>query len=253
MSYYFPLILTLIVVFSGVVYALDMLVWSEKRKTDEVPAIIDYSRSLFPVLLIVLIIRSFLFQPYRVPTGSLEPTVLPNDFLLVTQYSYGLRWPVINKQFLSTGKPKVGDIAVFRFPLNPKVDFVKRVVGVPGDQIEYINKVLYLNGKEATQTIVGPGIDIEDNKNIPVTVKKEDLNGVEHEILVNNNTYSQDFSVTVPDGYYFMMGDNRDSSYDSRDWGFVPEENLVGKGLYVLISWNSETHRPRWDRFGNKL
>ncbi len=234
----FPLILTVAVIITGVIALIDILFFAKKRTAQQKPNFIfEYSRSLFPVLLIVLVIRSFIIQPFRVPTGSLEPTVMPGDFIAVNQFAYGLRLPVLNTKIIPVGEPKTGDIVVFRWPVDTRIDFVKRVIGVPGDRISYRNKVLFVNGKEAMQTLVGQSVDVEPNGNVSVQEYEENLNGVKHDILINpNGGETQDFDVLVPPGRYFMMGDNRDNSADSRDWGFVPEENLIGKGFLIWIA-----------------
>lgn len=257
-TFNFPLLLTILVFVSGLIWLADILFLKRRRlannqKATE-PKLIEYARSFFPVLLLVLVIRSFLIQPYRVPTGSLEPTILPGDLVAVNQFSYGLRLPVINKKIINIGEPKIGDIAVFRWPVDPNVDFIKRVVGVPGDHVVYKDKVLYINGKEAKQTLLGDGTDYEDSGNLNVKKYQEDLDGVKHDILINPyGGQIGNFDVVVPKGYYFMMGDNRDNSGDSRDWGFVPESDLIGKGFLIWMSWDSQKHRIRWNRIGTVL
>ena len=212
----------------------------------------DYSRSLFPVFLIVVVIRSFIFEPYLVPTGSLEPTVLPGDFLLVSKFSYGLRVPLTRHTFYHVNEPERGDIVVFRYPPNPSINYVKRVVGVPGDHVSYISKVLYINGKEAKQR----EISTKREPLVYSSVKEysEDLAGVTHDILINRYDQSFDFkNVVVPEGYYFMMGDNRDNSLDSRFWGFVPEKDLVGKADLIWLSKTPGKWDIRWSRMGTRL
>lgn len=212
----------------------------------------EYARSLFPIFLLVVVIRSFLFEPFMVPTGSLEPTVLPGDFLLVNKFTYGLRIPLVRHKFYQNNEPQRGDIVVFKYPPNPDINYVKRVVGVPGDRISYINKVLTINGVIAKQdnasvypaSLQEPGI----------SEKLEDLSGVNHDILVNRNRPAYDFrDLVVPKGYYFMMGDNRDDSLDSRYWGFVPERDLVGKATYIWLSKIPGTWTFRWSRVGTDL
>jgi len=223
-------------------------------KLTPLPGPIEFMRSLFPVLLAVLIIRSFIIQPWRVPTGSLEPTIQPGDFILVNQFSYGLRLPVTNTKIFNIGEPKVGDIAVFRFPPNPNIDYIKRVIGVPGDHVQYIDKVLYINGKRMPQKLISQTLDNEPGGGIPSLLKQEDLNGVKHDILIHKfGGKAVNFDLTVPKGYYFMMGDNRDNSGDSRFWGFVPEKNLIGKAFMVFMSWNNANDSIRWSRIGNRL
>lgn len=215
------------------------------------PLIIEYCKSFFPVLCLVLIIRSFLFSPYIIPSGSLEPTLLPGDLILANKFSYGLRLPVIHTK-LTSGDPKLGDIFIFRFPPNPtKYDYIKRVVGVPGDTISYINKVLYINGKEQKQVSVGHSEDDYLGKEEPVLIKQENLNGIKHDIYINPAVPVYNFkNLRVPQGYYFAMGDNRDNSTDSRYWGFVPEANLIGKASIIWLSKTPGKLQIRWHRLG---
>lgn len=251
-NYDFPFYLTLGVAVTGVITLIDKLLWAKARVEagGKQPKIIEFSRSFFPALLIVWIIRSFIIQPYRVPTGSLEPTVMPGDFIAVKQYSYGLHLPVINIKILNIGEPKRGDIALFYYPEDTRVRFVKRVVGLPGDHIEYKNKILTINGKTMDQEFQGTTLSDEPGQ-IPTIVVhlKEQLNGIKHDIYVRPNAgMNQDIDVVVPKGHYYMMGDNRDSSLDSRIWGFVPEENLIGQAFGVWMSWNSNQKKVRWNR-----
>lgn len=253
----FPLILLSATGISGLIYLVDVIFFSKKRQRQhkEMPLLIDYARSFFPILLIVLGIRSFVIQPFRVPTGSLEPTVLPNDFVLVNQFAYGLRFPVWNKKILSIGEPKRGDIAVFRYPVNPHLDYIKRVIGLPGDHIEYKNKTLTVNGQLMPQTFLDEGVDFEPpNSYVPVKLYQENLDGITHHIFRNPkvNNY-ETFDINVPQGHYFVMGDNRDNSLDSRAWGFVPEENLVGKAFLIWFSFGDDNYRIRWNRIGTTL
>jgi signal peptidase I len=251
----FPLILTVIVLVSGFIYLLDVLFFAKKRKANGIvkpPLIIEYSRSFFPALLIVLAIRSFVIQPYRVPTGSLEPTILPGDFIIVNQFAYGLKLPVLNTRIKKIGEPKLGDIVLFWFPKNTSIVLVKRVIGLPGDDIVYKDKVLTINGKKATQEKLGTALDLEGDVSVPAELRKEILpNGVAHEIFVKEGVNEDvNFEIKVPPNHYFMMGDNRDGSDDSRDWGFVPEENLIGQAFGIWMSWDSQVNTIRWSRIG---
>lgn len=252
----FTLILFTLVVVSGIIYAIDVLWWAPKRLAkgkaqEKPPMLIDYSRSFFPVLLLVLLLRSFLFEPFRIPSGSLEPTLLIGDFVLVNKFYYGLRWPVWNKKFVSVYKPQIGDIMVFRWPPDDRYDYIKRVVGVPGDHVVYKNKTLTINGKVAKQTDQGLAIESDNQGNTwKVEKRLEDLNGIKHSIYVRPEVPAENFDVVVPKGYYFMMGDNRDDSSDSRYWGFVSEKNIVGKAQMVWMSWNGQTDSIRWSRIG---
>lgn len=252
-------ILALITIFAGVICLVDIIMRArQRRKTGtpkekiKHPIIIEYARSFFPILLIVLLIRSFLFQPYRVPTGSLEPTVIPGDMILVSQYNYGLHIPLWDAEIIHVGTPKTGQIALFRWPVNASRTFVKRVIGVPGDKISYINKVLYINGKKQTQKFVGDSVEIGANGQTWKAKKyEEDLNGVKHFIITRPDRPTQNFkNLVVPKGKYFMMGDNRDDSDDSRSWGFVPAKNFIGRAVFIFMSWNSQNYHVRWRRIG---
>ncbi len=258
MSFDFSFYLTLLVLITGIVCLFDILFLMRKRRHSGTQQswMVEYARALFPVLLIVWLLRSFVIQPYRVPTGSLEPTVLPGDFIVVKQYAYGLRFPVINKKFMKVGEPKRGQIVLFHWPVNPSIVFVKRVVGVPGDHLLYKNKVLYINGKEAKQKYLGATYDYSDipGQKVLVHVMQEDLAGVKHKIFVQAVGGEQaDFDIVVPQGKYFMMGDNRDASDDSRTWGFVPEQNLIGQAFGIWMSWDPVHHKVRWNRIGKAV
>ena len=192
--------------------------------------------------------RSFLIEPFRIPSGSLEPTLLVGDFVAVNKFAYGFRLPVLEKKVVSIADPKTGDIAVFRWPPDPSYDYIKRVIGVPGDKISYHNKVLTINGQEAKQTFVGYALDEYSEKS--VSQYTENLQGVVHDIFVRTDAPSVDFDLVVPEGNYFMMGDNRDDSADSRFFGFVPDANLRGKAFLVWLSWNGKIDRLRWSKMG---
>lgn len=253
----FTFYLTLAVIVTGIIALLDILFWAKKRSaTDQKqPVIIEYARAFFPVLLLVLIIRSFIVQPYRVPSSSLAPTVMPGDFIAVKQYQYGLRLPVLNTKIVNISEPKHGQIFLFRYPVDPNITFVKRVIGVPGDHIEYKNKVLYINGVEAKQKLLKSTHYIDEHGvYFPENLMEEDLDGIKHQIYVHpEGGETQDIDVVVPPGHYFAMGDNRDDSGDSRMWGFVPEENLIGQAFWTFMSWDGGAtgiNKIRWNRLG---
>ena len=259
----FPLILLSVIIFSGVIVLVDFIFclcnresFLEKKKRHW---IIEYARSFFPVLLLVFCIRSFVAQPYRVPTGSLEPTVLPGDFILVNQYHYGVRLPIWDKKILTVGEPQHGQIALFYYPVDHAFTFVKRVIGMPGDHISYINKTLYINGKKQPIKFIENVSRMNDFGQVVLYQKyEEDLEGVKHDILIRPDAPKNDFyNVVVPKNEFFMMGDNRDESDDSRYWGFVPEHDFVGHALFIWMSWNANaTHfydSVRWKRIGNLL
>lgn len=249
----FALILTILAAITGIISLLDIFIFSKKRAANEQPGkVIEYARSFFPVFFFVLLLRSFLIEPFRIPSGSLEPTLMVGDFLAVNKFAYGLRLPVSETKIVPVSSPKNGDIAVFRWPPDPdKYDYIKRVIGVPGDKIKYHNKVLSINGQEMKQKFVTYTVDASSGR--AVALYHENLMGVDHAIYINPNVPAEDFEIVVPDGVYFMMGDNRDNSADSRYWGYVPEQNLRGKALLVWMSWNGTDNSIRFKRIGHLI
>ncbi len=246
----FALILVLLTIGSGLIALMDKLWLSKIRKTGvKESKVVELAKSFFPVFLIVLLLRSFLVEPFRIPSGSLEPTLDVGDFVAVNKFAYGLRLPVTESKIIPIAKPKKGEIAVFRWPPNPTYDYIKRVIGVPGDKVEYKNKKLIINGTEMKQTFIENTIDESSGK--PVAKYRENLNGVEHDIFIRDNVAPFDFEVVVPEGQYFMMGDNRDDSADSRYWGFVSDEYLRGKAFLVWMSWDAKKMLPRWSNIGH--
>lgn len=214
--------------------------------------------SFFWVLFVVLLLRSFVAEPYRIPSGSLLPTLQIGDFILVNKYAYGLRWPITHKKFWGSGEPQIGDIMVFLWPVNPSMYFVKRVVGLPGDKIQYVDKTLYRNGKKIHQKFLSLQRVYEGRLSWPAIKNQELLNHVSHEIYLRPDVPARDMQeITVPEGHYFMMGDNRDGSFDSRGWGFVPEQNIIGRATRVLLSWDTYAEKMmdkiRWNRMGHKI
>lgn len=212
------------------------------------PLIVEYARSFFPVILIVLLFRSFIAEPFKIPSGSMMPTLLVGDFILVNKFAYGLRLPVLGTKIVPVGEPRRGDVFVFRYPNpdhDPKkegLDYIKRVIGLPGDEITYRNKILYVNGKEIPQTDIGPfvGSGDEGRRMAGAEIHEEMLPGVEHQILESSLLMpGREGTWRVPAGHYFAMGDNRDNSEDSRYWGFVPEQNLIGRAFVIWMNWDS--------------
>ncbi|HTD04908.1 signal peptidase I [Undibacterium sp.] len=216
------------------------------------PVWIEYSGSFFPVIALVFFLRSFLWEPFKIPSSSMLPTLYVGDLILVNKYTYGIRLPVLNKKVLEVNNPQRGDVMVFKYPRNPSLDYIKRVVGVPGDKIVYKNKRLTVNGKEVSYQ---PLPDFLDDERLSYSQQfKENLTGVQHRILNNEaaptfvkdpydfayrdlcSYNSEGFACTVPEGNYFMMGDNRDNSEDSRYWGFVPDQNIVGKAFFIWMN-----------------
>lgn len=262
MSLDFALFLVIGVVVTGLIWALDALFFAPRRRKlaghpegeggaaeagDKEPILVEYARSFFPVLLIVLLLRSFVVEPFRIPSGSMLPTLLVGDFILVNKFSYGIRLPVVNTKIIPTGEPERGDVAVFRYPENPSLDYIKRVVGLPGDEIAYFNKTLYVNGKPAEHQGLGRYAD----ETGALSMRVEQLGDLEHPILINPAAPSINMPpITVPDGMYFVMGDNRDNSRDSRAWGFVPEDHLVGEAFLIWMNWNSDGGGVTWSRIG---
>ncbi len=214
---------------------------------------LDWTAGLFPIILVVFLLRSFLFEPFKIPSGSMIPTLLVGDLILVNKYHYGIRLPILNKKIIPINDPQRGDVMVFRYPLNPSVDYIKRVVGLPGDEISYRDQQLYVNGEKVEAQ---PLPDFYDEDSLKYSRQfSEKLGAVEHRILVEpqrqlvlpqngsfpfreNCRYSAEgVTCKVPEGHYFMMGDNRDNSQDSRYWGFVPDENIVGKAFFVWMNF----------------
>lgn len=253
------LILTILTAATGVVVLFNRLYYAKKVSASggkgniAVDTLVEYSRSFFPVLLFVLVVRSFVFEPFRIPSGSMMPTLLDGDYIFVKKYSYGLRWPVVEKKFIETGEPRRGDVVVFRLPSDPSINYIKRVVGLPGDVIVYDNVHLTING-EAVPMSAYPDIDTA----VRGYFYKESLDGREHAIrhsldvlhMPAGNTRPRVYE--VPDGQYFMMGDNRDNSQDSRYIGPVPEGNLVGEAVRIWMHMDG-LEWPDWGRIGMKI
>jgi signal peptidase I len=257
MSFNFEFFLTTAVVISGAIALVDVLVFApirQRKKIEHPSVLIEYARSFFPILLLVLLLRSFLAEPFRIPSGSEKPDLLIGDFIVANKFSYGIRLPVLHKKVIFIAEPKRGDIVVFLWPKDTSTYFIKRVIGLPGDVITYKDKVLTINGKLAPQTLLGEATDQDGaNEKWPVLLKQENLLGIQHEIYLRPDQLATDFSVYVPKGHYFVMGDNRDNSLDSRYWGFVPEKDLIGKAMWVFFSWDNERHRVRWNRLGLRI
>jgi len=233
---------------TGIVVALNKLVWS-RRDTEPGPGLqtlVEYSRSFFPVLLFVLVVRSFVFEPFRIPSGSMMPTLLQGDFIFVKKYSYGLRLPVTETKIIETGEPERGDVIVFRLPSDPSVNYIKRVVGLPGDEVRYERHRLTINGEEIPLE-QHPDATPEDPRFV------EQLGEREHEILITNAVYTiRDGIYRVPEGRYFVMGDNRDNSRDSRFIDSIPESYLVGEAVMIWMHMDGLAW-PRWERIGNEI
>ena len=245
----FAMFMLVILAITGVIWLLDSLLWAKKRAEGAAePTIVEYSKSFFPVILVVFLIRSFIVEPFKIPSGSMMPTLLAGDFILVNKFTYGLRVPILNNIFLDIGHPKRGDVFVFHYPPDPSIDYIKRVVGLPGDKITYRDKQLYINGQKLDVSFtenyqyVGSGLNMVYGKRY-----KEQLGDKKHDILIEDNAFSKEADEEVPPGHYFAMGDNRDNSKDSRYWGFVPENNIVGRAFFIW--WNFDN----FGRIGNVI
>ncbi len=254
----FELILFVALVIAGVIWLIDALTTGRTRAKDaKLPMLVDYAKSFFPVILAVFLIRSFLFEPFKIPSGSMLPTLRIGDFILVNKYAYGVRLPIVNLKAIEVGQPKRGDVMVFRYPNDPSLDYIKRTVGLPGDIVEYKDKRLTVNGVPVATTKAGDYGYVASGLNyITGQTWHERLGEHDHIAMTQadmpsvilyqvggdfpyrvNCTYNeQGFRCKVPEGHYFMMGDNRDASNDSRYWGFVPDRNIVGKAF--MIWWN---------------
>jgi signal peptidase I len=293
----FALALVLITGAFFVIWFVDWLFFARRRKARAAaedqkphePVLVDYARSFFPVILAVLLFRTFLLEPFRIPSGSMMPTLLVGDFVLVNKFAYGLRLPVTDTKIVGIGEPKRGDIVVFRYPGYtchlpdgrvvrggdrgcttpvPQEDYIKRIIGLPGDTVAVRGEQVFIDGKPMPQNLIGPyrgtdkvSIRMEENPMMaPVTLHEEDLGGVKHQILQFG--YIEPYHCigsggtrlpeggcqwVVPQGQYFAMGDNRDDSEDSRYWGFVPEQNLAGKAFFIWFSLAD------WHRIGTVL
>lgn len=248
----FELILVVVTAVTGVITYVDRVVWRPKREAammpDKEPILIEYARSLFPVFLVVLILRSFIIEPFRIPSGSMYPTLQIGDFIAVNKFAYGVKLPVTQTTIIPVSDPERGDVVVFKYPNDPDVDYIKRVVGVPGDRITYLGRTLFVNDKPVQTQFIGKyhGTDSSAVMNGASIIEETLPNGEKHQILHDLDKTSQDMqTVVVPEGQYFMMGDNRDHSNDSRFWGFVPEKNLKGKAFGIWMNWDNGMHLNR--------
>jgi signal peptidase I len=214
--------------------------------------LVEYARSFFPIILIVLLIRSFLFEPFRIPSDSMMPTLLDGDFIFVNKFTYGLRLPVLNTEVVSLGQPERGDVVVFRLPSDPSINYIKRLVGMPGDHVVVRDKRVYIN--DQLQDVQLDGWFEPFNSTPRAQIGIEQLGNVEHRTLYIGERPSVDFDDVVPEGHFFFMGDNRDNSRDSRfpEVGYVPADNVVGKAVRIWLNWNLP-HAPIWSRIGQAI
>ena len=250
----FALFLLVLLLTTGGIWALEAA-WLARRRLDgaKQPWWVEYSVSFFPVILIVFLLRSFLVEPFKIPSGSMIPTLLVGDFILVNKFAYGIRLPVANRKLVAIGEPRRGDVMVFRYPEDSSLDYIKRVVGVPGDRVEYRDKRLAINGQPVPVKQIEDYLSRERMQYSRRFLEK--LDGAEHQVMFeddapafvpqvrafpysgNCNYNMTGLACTVPPGHYFVMGDNRDNSSDSRVWGFVPDENIVGKAFFIWLNF----------------
>jgi signal peptidase I len=288
----FSAVLLAITVLTGVVWLIDALLLKPRRlaaarSAGKDPALVaepgtvDYARSFFPVALVVLLLRSFVFEPFRIPSDSMMPTLLDGDFIIVNKYAYGLRWPVLNRKFVKIGEPQRGDVVVFRYPLDPSTNFIKRLIGLPGDHVQVHDNLISINGKPVP-FYVGTR-RYNDGCYVNMSIAEEKLGTHEHQAIfcpvgldrapvlpgckrsgvrgyvcgdedAPGSARMPPYDGIVPAGEYFMMGDNRDNSDDGRSWGFVPEANLVGKATRIWFNWDlGRSGGPMWSRIGMRI
>jgi signal peptidase I len=286
-------VLVLITVLTGLVWWLDHLIFSKQRAaavkasgkdlaTVTLPGTVDYARSFFPVAAVVLLLRAFVFEPFRIPSDSMMPTLLAGDFIIVNKYDYGLRLPVLNTKFLNIGEPQRGDVVVFRYPLDPGINYIKRLVGLPGDRVVVKNDRLFVNDKAIDFRVTGP---FDDGCYVNFEQAEEHLGEHVHNVMFCASAWApppthlpscnrsnvvgyicsdknppnlfgaEDSQVmVVPPGHYLMIGDNRDNSEDGRRWGFVPENNLVGKATRIWFNLDLQrSGGPIWSRIGSRI
>jgi signal peptidase I len=288
----FSAVLLAITVLTGVVWAVDALLLRGRRAAAAraagkdpaqipEPGTVDYARSFFPVALVVLLLRSFIFEPFRIPSDSMMPTLLDGDFIIVNKYAYGLRLPVINRKIIATGEPQRGDVVVFRYPPDPSTNFIKRLVGLPGDHVEVHDNLIIVNGKPVPFRV---GLQrFNDGCYVNMSLAHEQLGAHEHQVIfcpvaldrqpvlpackrsgvrgyvcgdedAPGGMRAPPFVGDVPPGHYLMMGDNRDNSDDGRMWGYVPEENLVGRATRIWFNWDlGRAGGPIWSRLGSAI
>ncbi|MGJ8682065.1 signal peptidase I [Paraglaciecola sp.] len=284
MANYFSIMLVIVTVTSGLIWLIDSLLFAQKRQDrmaiagnaasgtseleqdPQLPWLVDTAQQIFPVIAFVLVLRSFLYEPFQIPSGSMMPTLLVGDFILVEKYTYGLKDPVMRKKFVDLGAPERGDVVVFKYPVNPSLDYIKRVVGLPGDTVIYRDKQISIKPACDTADNCAPlkkvELKFESRGEVyqqfaPLEKYTEQLGEVSHQIYKkpgrtnHSSRYypqpgTQSDEWIVPEGHYFVMGDNRDNSEDGRFWGFVSDDHLVGKAVAIWISFEFERAPDSW-------
>lgn len=271
MGFDFELILAIAFLVTGVFWVYDRIVYFPKRKAvlvnmpietrkalskdaqqrlAQTPKFVVEVKSYFVIIAVIFGLRSFVVEPFQIPSGSMLPTLKIGDFILVNKFDYGLRLPVLNTTIIPTTEPKRGDVVVFKYPLDPSLNYIKRLVGLPGDQISYHNKTLMINGEPVSKAFLAKlPVSLNPNQE-PVDVFSEHLGEAQHEIYNSYRFTPHEGEWTVPAGHYFVMGDNRDNSADSRFWGFVPDENMKGRAFYVWLHWDEFFSIPSFKNNG---
>ena len=258
MVFDFSFVLVLATAVTGFIWLVDARYFKPRRLAAAAggappaePVLVEYSRSFFPIILVVLLIRSFLFEPFRIPSDSMMPTLLDGDFIFVNKFTYGLRLPVLNTELVELGQPRRGDVVVFRLPADPATNYIKRLVGLPGDHVTVRDKRVWINGE--LQPVELDGV-YEGFGHTGAQIGVERLGVVPHRVLYIPSRPSYDFDDVVPAGHYFFMGDNRDNSRDSRfpEVGYVAEDLVVGKAVVIWLNWNLP-NAPIWSRIGDSI
>lgn len=263
----FSLVLVLLTFGMGLLWAVDAWVMKPRREAAagaagepleavREPALVEFCRSFFPIVLVVLLVRSFLYEPFRIPSSSMMPTLLVGDFIFVSKFSYGLRLPVLNTKILDLGEPERGDVAVFRLPSDPSTNYIKRIVGVPGDVVSLRDKRLWVNGVPVPAEPTGETV-VVDCGGFGFNAQRvtETIGAVSHQIYIGEqrDRASPFLDRPVPQGQYLVLGDNRDCSQDGRIIGYIPEQNLVGRAVRIWMNWDGASRRPLWHRIGDRI
>ncbi|ETX10683.1 signal peptidase [Marinomonas ushuaiensis DSM 15871] len=271
MGFDFELILAVAFLVTGAFWVFDRVVYYPKRKEildnmateardvlhkdaqqrlAETPKFVAEVKSYFVIIAVIFCLRSFVVEPFQIPSGSMLPTLKIGDFILVNKFDYGIRLPVLNTTIIPTTQPERGDVVVFKYPLDPSLNYIKRLIGLPGDQVSYHNKVLTVNGQQVSKDLLSKlSISLNPSRE-PVELFNENIGGIEHEIYNSYRNTPHEGDWVVPEGHYFVMGDNRDNSADSRFWGFVPEENMKGRAFYVWLHWDEFFSIPSFKNNG---
>ena len=261
---WFEIGLVVLTIAAGIIWLLDRMVFARRRAEragllePKEPVVVDYARAFFPVLAVVLVLRSFVAEPFRIPSSSMMPSLLVGDFILVNKFAYGLRLPVVNRKFIETGHPERGDVVVFRPPHHPDQDWIKRVIGLPGDRVAYRDNTVWVNDEPFDYRYVGRYVGEGQGREMSgANLLVEALPGRPHPVLERDGprffSPQGEGEWVVPEGHYFVMGDNRDNSEDSRYWGFLPESNLRGKAFLVWMHWDGSAGGVDFDRIGSGI